>query len=102
MVDGSISLKSVKKRIFAISDDVNDTYIVLKDRNGNPLNLGDRIPRIKVYYDNRLVLDKPLEVIDNENGVCEFIIDSLEEGIYIAKVELCSEHIEEFLVVVQE
>ncbi|GIU71501.1 MAG: hypothetical protein KatS3mg003_0980 [Candidatus Nitrosocaldaceae archaeon] len=98
----SISLKSVKKRIFAISDDINDMYIVLKDKHAIPLNLEDRIPRIKVYDNNRLVLNKALEVVDNENGVCKLTIDSLEEGIYIAKIELCSEHIEEFLVVVQE
>ncbi|RMF28686.1 MAG: hypothetical protein D6752_07215, partial [Candidatus Nitrosothermus koennekii] len=66
----SISLKSVKKRIFAISDDANDMYIVLKDKNDIPLNIEDKTPRIKVYDNNRLVLDKELEVIDSENGIC--------------------------------
>ncbi len=105
MVEASISLKTVhrkyNKRIFAVSEDVNNAYIVLRDEDGIPLNLTE-IPRIKLYDEHKLIMDKELEVIDSSNGICKLVIDNLEEGVYIATIELEGKYIEEFLVVVQE
>lgn len=106
MVEASISLKRVhrryNKRIFAVSEDINNAYIVLRDEDGIPLDLSTKIPRIKIYDEHKLIMDKELEIIDDINGICRLIIDGLEEGVYIARIELESQDIEEFLVVVQE
>ncbi len=106
MVEACITLRAREhiKRVFAIKDDINNAYIVLRDKDGKLLDLTSKAPRVKLYTNDKLILDRELEVIDATNGITRLTLDYLSEGVYEAKIEFDEgyKHIEEFLVVIQE